>query len=99
MCDKEESDRERVVELTPSNAMREVILRQHVDRDYAQFLTAKIALARHPELGERRAHGIREIMTDAHFRLIYEVTEDDVRILAIVHTGWLWPPAATSATP
>lgn len=25
-------------------------------------------VARHPELGERRANGIREIMTDAHYR-------------------------------
>jgi len=50
--------------------------------------------AEHP-LMERPGQipGTRELIQDESDRLVYEVQADTVRILALVHTARLWPPA------
>jgi addiction module RelE/StbE family toxin len=36
----------------------------------------------------------REILAHRHYRLIYEVRDDAVWIVAVIHTARQWPPAA-----
>lgn len=36
--------------------------------------------------------GTRELIPHKHYRLVYEIREDVVWILALVHTSRLWPP-------
>jgi toxin ParE1/3/4 len=49
--------------------------------------------ARHPRLGRAgRVEGTRElIISNAPYIVAYRVVEDQVRILAIVHTSRRWP--------
>ena len=38
-----------------------------------------------------RISGTRELTPHANYRLIYEVQDNQIRILALVHTARLWP--------
>lgn len=50
-------------------------------------------LAEHPHLGKTgRIPGTRELIPHESYRLVYEVREDRVWILALAHTARLWPP-------
>jgi toxin ParE1/3/4 len=55
--------------------------------------TAIDRLARHPRLGRAgRVEGTRElIISNAPYIVAYRVVEDQLRILAILHTSRRWP--------
>lgn len=58
------------------------------------FEAAVGRLAEHPLMGRPgQIPGSRELIPHESYRLIYEVQADTVRILALVHTARLWPPA------
>ncbi|MRD48825.1 type II toxin-antitoxin system RelE/ParE family toxin [Caenimonas koreensis] len=57
------------------------------------FSDAAERLAAHPRLGKPgKIAGTRELIPHESYRLIYEVGDDGVWILALVHTARLWPP-------
>ena len=50
-------------------------------------------LSRHPEIGRPgRVFGTREIvMSDLPYILAYQITDRNIRILAVMHTSRKWP--------
>ncbi len=57
------------------------------------FSDAVAALADFPMLGhEGDVAGTRELTPHRSYRLIYEVTDDTVWILVLIHTARRWPP-------
>jgi len=59
-----------------------------------QFERAAALLQTHPEMGRPgRLPGTREFVVHRRYFLLYQVDADTVRILGVVHTARLWPPA------
>lgn len=59
----------------------------------ALFSEAAEALARFPQMGRvGKVPGTREIFPHERYRLIYEVEDDTVWILTLIHTSRQWPP-------
>ena len=59
------------------------------------FAEAVSRLPDHPYLGKAgQISGTRELIPHESYRLLYEVTGETIRILALVHTARLWPPMA-----
>ena len=57
------------------------------------FSNAATKLAAHPDLGRTgMVSGTRELMPHEHYRLVYEIDDDTVWVLAVVHTSRQWPP-------
>lgn len=58
-----------------------------------QLLTiAAERLVEHPMIGAPGViPGTRELVVHENYRLVYEVEEDNVRVLALVHTARQWP--------
>ncbi len=57
------------------------------------FAEAAGRLAEHPHLGKAGLiAGTRELITHESYRLVYEVQDNSVWILALVHTARMWPP-------
>ena len=51
-------------------------------------------LTEHPKLGRPgKVPGTRELVAHAHYRLVYEINNDAVWVLTLIHTARLWPPA------
>lgn len=49
-------------------------------------------LEKYPQLGKEGAvHGTRELIVHANYRLVYELDEQHVWVLALVHTSRLFP--------
>lgn len=66
--------------------------RAAIDMD-ERFAEAAGRLARYPELGKPGlVAGTRELIPHESYRLVYEVQQDTVWILALVHTARMWPP-------
>lgn len=58
-----------------------------------RFSSAAERLAMYPEQGKPgMVSGTRELIPHESYRLVYEVQQDTVWILALVHTVRLWPP-------
>lgn len=58
----------------------------------ALFSEAVSRLAEHPYIGRvGEAPGTRELIPHESYRIVYEVAESTVFILAIVHTARRWP--------
>ncbi|NDZ18367.1 type II toxin-antitoxin system mRNA interferase toxin, RelE/StbE family [Variovorax sp. WS11] len=58
------------------------------------FSDAAARLAAHPKLGKiGRISGTRELVPHESYRLVYEIEQETVWVLALVHTARLWPPA------
>lgn len=58
------------------------------------FAEAASRLAEHPLLGKTGLiPGTRELIPHESYRLIYEVQDNTVWILALVHTARVWPPS------
>lgn len=58
------------------------------------FSAAAARLTEHPKLGRPgRIQGTRELIPHESYRLVYEVSDDTVWMLALVHTARQWPPA------
>ena len=56
------------------------------------FSTAASRLAAHPRLGhEGKILGTFELIPHENYRLVYEIENQTVWILALVHTSRLWP--------
>ena len=57
------------------------------------FSDAAARLAEHPKIGRTgRISGTRELIPHESYRLVYEIDEDTVWVLALVHTARQWPP-------
>jgi len=57
------------------------------------FTAAAESLARFPWMGRvGKVTGTREIFPHESYRLIYEVGDDTVWILTLIHTSRQWPP-------
>jgi len=51
-------------------------------------------LTEHPKLGRAgKIPGTRELVSHEHYLLVYEINDDTVWVLALVHTARLWPTA------
>ncbi len=58
-----------------------------------RFGAAAAKLRTHPRLGRPgMIDGTRELIPHASYRLVYEIDEDAVWVLALVHTARQWPP-------
>jgi toxin ParE1/3/4 len=57
------------------------------------FAEAAGRLAEYPNLGKAGLiSGTRELIPHESYRLVYEVQDNTVWILALVHTARMWPP-------
>ena len=57
------------------------------------FSDAAARLAEQPKLGRPgKIAGTRELIPHESYRLVYEIEEETVWILALVHTARQWPP-------
>ncbi len=57
------------------------------------FSQAAARLSEYPLLGKSGLiEGTRELIPHKSYRLVYELHQDAVWILALVHTSRLWPP-------
>ena len=58
------------------------------------FSTAATRLIGHPKLGKAgRITGTRELVVHENYRLVYEIVQETVWVLTLVHVARLWPPA------
>ena len=58
------------------------------------FSAAAASLFEHPELGRPgKVPGTRELIPHENYRLVYEIVQGTVWLLALVHTSRQWPPA------
>ncbi len=56
------------------------------------FSDAAARLAEHPNLGRAgRIAGTRELIAHENYRLIYEVAQETVWVLVLIHTARQWP--------
>lgn len=59
----------------------------------ALFAEAVARLAEHPKIGKAgQVVGTRELIPHPSYRLIYEIDDVAVWVLALVHTARQWPP-------
>ena len=59
----------------------------------ALFSGAAASLAEHPKLGRPGTiSGTHELIPHESYRLVYEIEQETVWILALVHTAKQWPP-------
>ena len=57
------------------------------------FSKSAMSLANQPMLGHTgKIHGTRELIPHENYRLVYEVVDQTVWILALVHVARIWPP-------
>ncbi len=57
------------------------------------FSRAAARLSEHPEYGHvGRIPGTREVVAHKSYCLVYEIYQDTVWVLALVHTARQWPP-------
>ena len=60
------------------------------------FSDSATRLAEHPKLDRPgKIVGTRELVVHKHYRLVYEISDDTVYLLTLIHTARLWPPAKT----
>jgi toxin ParE1/3/4 len=58
----------------------------------AIFSTAASRLAEQPQIGRiGKTMGTRELVVHASYRMVYEISNESVWILALIHTSRLWP--------
>ncbi|MCC8997426.1 MAG: type II toxin-antitoxin system RelE/ParE family toxin [Nitrosomonas sp.] len=72
------------------------IAQENVNAAYNVLIRIKATadnLSHHPEIGRLgRVLGTREIvMSDLPYILAYQITDRDIRILAVMHTSRKWP--------
>ena len=57
------------------------------------FGSAAARLGNFPRLGRESAvPGMRELIPHPSYRLVYEITDDEIVIHSLVHTSRQWPP-------
>ena len=81
-----EQDRADIIEfISQDNPIASIVMDE-------LFAEVALRLEQHPLLGKPgRISGTRELIPHANYRLIYEVKDNQIRILALVHTARLWP--------
>ena len=58
------------------------------------FAEKAVRLADHPGLGRPgRVNSTRELVVHQHYLMIYDLANDQVRILRVLHTARQWPGA------
>ena len=58
-----------------------------------RFEASTDSLSDHPEIGRLGLiPGTRELIPHAHYRIVYEIQQNTIWVLAVVHTARLWPP-------
>lgn len=58
------------------------------------FSKAAARLIDHPQLGRPgKIAGTRELIPHESYRIVYELQDDTVWILTLIHTARQWPPA------
>jgi len=63
------------------------------ERMNALFDAAGARLARFPNIGSESAvPGLRDLIPHPSYRLVYEVTRDEIVIHTLIHTKRQWPP-------
>lgn len=72
------------------------IAQENANAAYNILIRIKAAadnLSRHPEIGRLgRVFGTREmVINDLPYILVYQITDKDIRILAVMHTARKWP--------
>ncbi len=66
---------------------------QAAERMDGLFSDAAARLVEHPKLGRPgKIPGTRELIPHESYRLVYEIEQETVWLLALVHTARLWPP-------
>jgi toxin ParE1/3/4 len=74
-------------------AIESLVAAGRMDRLFGE---AAASLADFPNRGRKASvPGTRELIPHDGYRLIYEVVDDAVWVLAIVHTARQWPPMRT----
>lgn len=64
------------------------------------FSDAAEKLADFPRLGRPgKISGTHELIPHESYRLVYEVEDETVWVLALVHTARQWPPVSGDKTP
>lgn len=59
----------------------------------ALFSQAAARLTEHPQLGRPgKIAGTRELIPHENYRLVYEIEQDTVWVLVLIHTARQWPP-------
>ena len=59
----------------------------------ALFSNAAATLVEHPKLGRPgNISGTYELIPHESYRLVYEIEQETVWVLALVHTAKQWPP-------
>ena len=82
-----EQDRDDIWEYIATDSPRAAA---RIDRLFSE---AAARIASHPEIGKPgRIAGTREFLPHRSYRLVYEIDQDTIWILALVHTARLWPP-------
>lgn len=57
------------------------------------FLKASADLVDFPMMGKQGIiSGTRELLPHEHYRLVYEVHDDEIWVMAVISTSQLWPP-------
>jgi len=57
------------------------------------FRDAAAKLAEFPKMGKSgKIPGTREVIPHENYRIVYEIDEDTVWILTLIHTARQWPP-------
>lgn len=60
----------------------------------ALFSDSANRLTEHPKLGKPgRIPGTRELIVHESYRLVYEIQNETVWLLVLIHTARQWPPA------
>jgi len=57
------------------------------------FAEAALKLTTFPQMGHAgKIAGTRELIPHEHYRLVYQIKDDVVWVLALMHTARQWPP-------
>nr|WP_268234364.1 type II toxin-antitoxin system RelE/ParE family toxin [Pseudoxanthomonas indica] len=89
---------------TPEARLQRITIWHHIAADSpwaalrldARFKEAAATLAAHPQIGKPgQVRGTREFLPHSSYRLVYELTQDTVRVLTLLHTSRIWPPIDT----
>jgi toxin ParE1/3/4 len=82
-----EDDRAQIFDYIAADSPRAAVKMDEI------FSKAAARLADHPGLGRTgRIPGTREVIPHKSYCLVYEIEQETVWVLALVHTSRQWPP-------